>query len=111
LLAPVVTDAQGLLAAIRRQEDGLRNLLQDVRRSLFRTRITADALRSIRATHPGERAVAFSQYTATIVGLWREMRFDPCVSGSSHPAPPEHANRNRSSELSSCLRLTFSAKA
>lgn len=79
LLAPVVTDAQGLLAAIRRQEDGLRNLLQDVRRSLFRTRITADALRSIRATHPGERAVAFSQYTATIVGLWREMRFDPCV--------------------------------
>lgn len=79
LLAPAVSDTQGLLAAIRRHLDGLRKLLPDVTRSPLRTRIAADALRSIRTTHPGERIVVFSQYADTIVGLYREMRFDPRV--------------------------------
>jgi hypothetical protein len=79
LLAPAVSNTECLLAAIRKHEDGLRELLRDVTRTSLRTRTTADALRSVRATHPGERIVAFSQYADTIAGLYREMRFDPRV--------------------------------
>ncbi|HEY8163963.1 MAG TPA: helicase-related protein [Gemmatimonadaceae bacterium] len=79
LLAPAHAESRDLLTAIQRHNEALRILLAELVRSPLRTQLTADVLRSIRAKHPGERIVAFSQYADTIIGLYREMRFDPRV--------------------------------
>jgi hypothetical protein len=79
LLAPPITGSLDLLAAVQNHAAALRRVLLEITVPSRRTRITADALRSVRAAHPTERIVAFSQYADTILGLYREMRADPRI--------------------------------
>jgi superfamily II DNA or RNA helicase len=74
LVATPIGDASHLLESIRAHADAVRRLLRSVGRNYSRDTIRADVLREIRGAHPGIPIVAFSQYAATIRGLFQEFR-------------------------------------
>ena len=74
LVATPIRDASQLLESIRAHSDVVRRLLRCVGRNYSRDTMRADLLREIRAAHPGVPIVAFSQYAATIRGLFQEFR-------------------------------------
>jgi superfamily II DNA or RNA helicase len=74
LVATPIGDASQLLESIRAHADAVRGLLRCVGRNYSRDTMRADVLREIRGAHPGIPIVAFSQYAATIRGLFQEFR-------------------------------------
>ena len=74
LVATPIGDASQLLESIRAHADAVRGLLRCVGRNYSRDTMRADVLREIRGAHPGVPIVAFSQYAATIRGLFQEFR-------------------------------------
>ncbi|MFN2602362.1 MAG: SNF2-related protein [Gemmatimonadaceae bacterium] len=74
LVATPIGDASQLLESIRAHADAVRALLRRVGQNYSRDAMRADLLREIRGAHPGVPVVAFSQYAATIRGLFQEFR-------------------------------------
>ena len=74
LVATPIGDASQLLESIRTHVTAVRGLLRSVGRNYSRDAMRADVLREIRGAHPGVPIVAFSQYAATIRGLFQEFR-------------------------------------
>lgn len=74
LVATPIGDASQLLESIRAHADAVRKLLRCIGRTYSRDTMRADVLREIRGAHPGIPIVAFSQYAATIRGLFQEFR-------------------------------------
>ena len=74
LVATPIGDASQLLESISAHADAVRRLLRSVGKNYSRDTMRADVLREIRAAHPGVPIVAFSQYAATIRGLFQEFR-------------------------------------
>lgn len=67
--------AKELLEAARAHIVVLRDLLKLLRDSKSRDNVRCDFLRDIRAAHPGEKIVAFSQFFETVDSLFRRLRF------------------------------------
>jgi superfamily II DNA or RNA helicase len=80
LVATPIGDASQLLESIRAHADAVRKLLRSVGRNYSRDMMRADVLREIRAAHPGIPIVAFSQYAATVRGLFQEFRTERGVA-------------------------------
>jgi superfamily II DNA or RNA helicase len=75
------TDARAaeLLRALRAHAVALRALRERAARSNAMDGVRAQRLREIRAAHPGERVVAFAQYTETVRALFGMLRADGAV--------------------------------
>lgn len=74
-------DAPGnLLGAIDRHDSAIDTLLRRLRTSHDPDADRADALRNIRRSHPGERVIAFCQYSETVNALRRHLGRDPGVA-------------------------------
>ncbi len=74
LVSTPIGDATQLLESIRAHSVAVRRLLRGIGRNYSRDVMRADVLREIRGAHPGIPIVAFSQYAATIRGLFQEFR-------------------------------------
>ncbi len=72
------------IAAMRtvlaRHERGVRSLIERATASTWTDAERANALREIRAKHPGEKVVAFTQFADTARALFRELRRDDGVA-------------------------------
>jgi superfamily II DNA or RNA helicase len=73
-------DAQALLVALDRHDAAVRALADRLRRSPDPDIARADALRRIRAAHPGERVIAFCQYAETVAVLRTHLLRDAGVA-------------------------------
>ncbi len=71
--------AAELLRAVRTHAEALRSLRARAGRARALDAARAERLREIRAAHPGERIVAFAQYTETARELFRALRADGAV--------------------------------
>jgi superfamily II DNA or RNA helicase len=63
-----------LLARVRTHLDAVRSLLSRVRSDAGVDASRAQAIRDVRARHPGEKVLAFSQFTDTVHALFTELR-------------------------------------
>ncbi|MGH7621334.1 MAG: helicase-related protein, partial [Gemmatimonadaceae bacterium] len=72
--------AQALLVALDRHDAAVRALADRLRRSPDPDLARADALRRIRAAHPGERIIAFCQYAETVAVLRTHLLRDAGVA-------------------------------
>lgn len=72
--------ASDLLAAVRAHEHAVRALLAMLRRSPDLDAVRAERLTAIRAAHPGEKVVAFTQYAETVRALFERLRRAPGVA-------------------------------
>ena len=85
LVSTPIGDASQLLDAINAHSAALRDLLRAVGKNYSRDTMRADLLREIRAAHPGTSIVAFSQYAATVRGLFQEFRTERGVGALTAP--------------------------
>jgi superfamily II DNA or RNA helicase len=69
-----------LRAALSAHERALRVLMQRARDSEWTDAERAQRLREVRAAHPGEKVVAFTQFTDTARALFRQLRADGGVA-------------------------------
>lgn len=78
----VITDADDatLLAALGRHRAGIEALLHRLRASSDPDLERAAVLRRIRASHSGERTIAFCHYEETVNALWMRLSRDPGVA-------------------------------
>jgi superfamily II DNA or RNA helicase len=118
LVAAGHPDGPALLDAVRAHERAVRALLRDLAGAPDPDEARAARLREIRARHPGERIVAFSQYADTVEALYLRLRgeggvamlagrgarvaggalsrrallrrFAPTAHGATPPRPAEH---------------------
>ena len=72
-------DCPTLLAAVRAHADAVRSVLAILARTADPDDDRARLLRVVRAAHPGERVVAFTQFAATAGAYWRRLRHEPGV--------------------------------
>ena len=73
-------DPQSLLVALDRHDAAVRALADRLRRAPDPDIERADALRRIRAAHPGERVIAFCQYAETVAALRAHLLRDAGVA-------------------------------
>jgi len=73
LLSAPIADAAVLLASVRIHADALQRFRASHSASSSRDTKRADAIASLRATHPNAKIVAFAQYTETISVLFRRL--------------------------------------
>ena len=78
--ADAAPDGDALRDALAAHLDGLRTLLGRARDSAWTDDRRAAALRALRARHPGEKIVAFAQYTETVSALFARLRADAGVA-------------------------------
>jgi len=74
LVATGSGDCEALLAGVREHEAALRRILGALGPESSRDVSRAEIVKDIRHSHRGISIVAFSQYAATIAGLFRELR-------------------------------------
>jgi hypothetical protein len=108
-------DSERLLAAVRTSEGALRELLARLRRSPDSDLVRAEALRQLRARHPGARIVAFSQHAETVRGLARLLINDGGVAEltarGARTAGGRLARRDVLSQLSPCRGAGLTPRA
>jgi superfamily II DNA or RNA helicase len=73
-------DIPGLLAAVLAHQTAIASLVQRLRRAPNPDDDRAAALRAIRASHPGERVIAFCHYGETVRALWSRLARDAGVA-------------------------------
>ena len=83
LLVPPSPAAASLLAGVRTHERALGALLRRVERSSGIDKVRAERLRQLRAAHPGEKIIAFTQFADTVSALFRYLRHDRGVAALS----------------------------
>lgn len=87
LVAAPVPDPRALLALVREHVEAVRVMLGRARAGPDVDAARASAIRAIRAQHPGEKVLAFSQYTDTIGGMYERLRDTGAVAAlTSHGA-------------------------
>ena len=74
LVAAPVADPSALLVRVREHLGAVRALLSRVRADSEVDESRAQAIRDVRARHPGEKVLVFSQYTDTVLALFAELR-------------------------------------
>jgi len=74
LVAAPVEEPGALLVRVREHLSAVRALLAKVRSDSGVDESRAEALRDVRARHPGEKVLVFSQYTDTVLALFAELR-------------------------------------
>lgn len=79
LLATAKGNCAALLETVRAHAEGVRSVLGVFRQTPDPDDDRARLLRELRAAHPGERVVAFTQFAATAAAYWRRLRHDPGV--------------------------------
>jgi hypothetical protein len=72
-----------LLARVRAHVDAVRSLLGRVRADAGVDASRAQAIRDVRARHPGEKVLVFSQFTDTVHALFAELRCGGAVAALS----------------------------
>jgi len=72
-----------LLARVRAHVDAVRSLLGRVRADAGVDASRAQAIRDVRARHPGEKVLVFSQFTDTVHALFTELRLGRAVAALS----------------------------
>ncbi len=112
LVAAPVADCDELLTTIKTHENALRQILSflgdDRRRDTERARL----LLQIRSAHPGVPIVAFSQYTATVQSLFRELRLEKGVAAlTAQGARVAGGAISRTEALTRFAPLAMAAKA
>jgi hypothetical protein len=80
LFAADTPESAPLRAALATHEHALRALLERVRGSEWTDVERARLLREIRAAHPGEKIIAFTQFADTAQALYRQLRTDAGVA-------------------------------
>lgn len=80
LMPPAPTETLALADAIRTHTAALRQLHARIPRQAPSDTQRANIIRTIRARHPNERIIAFSQYARTIHHLFQHLRHDPHVA-------------------------------
>jgi hypothetical protein len=80
LMPPAPTERLALADAIRAHTAALRQLHARIPRQAPSDTQRANIIRTIRARHPNERIIAFSQYARTIHHLFQQLRHDPHVA-------------------------------
>jgi len=78
------TDVAPLLKQVRHHADAVRELLEWLARSANVDDMRSASLRDVRVRHQGARIVAFSEYTDTVVTLYRALCSDPGVAMLTH---------------------------
>ena len=74
LVAAPVEEPGALLVRVREHLSAVRALLAKVRSDSDVDESRAQAIRDLRARHPGEKVLVFSQYTDTVLALFAELR-------------------------------------
>ena len=74
LVAGPVEEPGALLTRLREHLSAVRALLARVRADSDVDESRAQAIRGVRARHPGEKVLVFSQYTDTVLALFAELR-------------------------------------
>jgi hypothetical protein len=92
LVAGPVEEPGSLLTRVREHLRAVRTLLVRVRSSSEVDESRAQAIRDVRARHPGETGLAFSQYTDTVLALFAELRRG-ARGGGAHVARWTHRER------------------
>jgi len=80
LMSPPSARAPALLDAIRAHAAGVRALLDRLARLPDPDLARADAIRRVRARHPGARIVAFSEHAETVAAYFALLRRDPGIA-------------------------------
>ncbi|HUQ20522.1 MAG TPA: SNF2-related protein [Gemmatimonadaceae bacterium] len=80
LVATVSGNCAALLVGVRQHESALRNILSILCAETTRDTTRAQIIKHIVRFHAGVPIVAFSQYAATVDGLFRELRNQPGVA-------------------------------
>lgn len=69
-----------LREALELHAGALHALLRQAKQSSWTDLARARALRDLRATHPAEKIVAFTQFADTVQALFHELRWDPAIA-------------------------------
>jgi hypothetical protein len=77
---PTEAGVGDLLIAVDRHNAAVEALLRFLRTSPDPDDERADTLRRLRAAHPRARIIAFSQYTETVMAMWRRLARDPGIA-------------------------------
>lgn len=80
LFAADTPESAPLRATLAAHEEGLRALLERVRGSEWTDAERVRRLREVRAAHPGEKIVAFTQFADTAQAIFRQLRADAGVA-------------------------------
>src|SRR5436190_15070521 len=78
------TDAQQLLEQVGRHADAVRDLVAWLRCAPDADAVRAATLAMLRGRHPGERIVAFSEFTDTVTALYRALEASGRVALLTH---------------------------